>query len=153
MYKWIRMIQSLHPLAINSTRRSQRITFVSSLLQKLRMTMHTRHQPQTNNPPDRLCNLSLINRSQTRLTPMLDSPHRRHILAHDTEVLIIRQRVKTQHVKDIPLWFRTSLPLRHLHGAQVLWGIDIACFPAPGDLSRQIHVTRLLVEIFLEVER
>lgn len=57
--------------------------------QNLGMPMHIRHQTHANRSSDRLRHSSLVDRSESRLVPMLNPPHVCHVFRHDAEVLCL----------------------------------------------------------------
>lgn len=144
------MIQ-FHPpwvLLVELPTRGCRIRPRRRLMQQFRMPMHTRHHSQPYNSPNSLRDLPLINRPQPRLLAMLDPAHRGHIFTHDTEVLIVRHRVKAQHIENVTLWLGAFLPLRHLDVAEVFRRVNVAGFPAAGDLPRDVLAAAVFLEVF-----
>lgn len=55
--------------------------------QDLRVPVDRGHQAKSHSPPDRLCNLPLVDGAQASLVSVSNAPQRRHVLGHDGEVL------------------------------------------------------------------
>jgi len=113
-------------------------------LDNLRMFVNTRHQPQCNRSSNRFRNLSLVHRPETSGVGMSDAAHIRHVLRHDREILVQAQRIDGQCIKCIGRWSVSPSPFASLCTTQVVRRKDIAHFPLPGHLPRQIIIFLLL---------
>jgi len=123
------------------------------------VTVHARHQAQSDGPPHRLRHTPLVHRTQARVGVVPDAAHIRHVFAHDAKILVMLQRVHAELVKHVSPRLRLAphtLPFGHLDAGEVMRCVDVARAPTARLLLLELsacvsarHVFELLLPLSL----